>query len=272
MTVRNPLAGLPGWATGIAGAAGVIGLWWLGAATVLSNVGTMPGGAIPTPGDVAVQLATDGWAFYAPHVAVTVSEAAVGFLWGTGLALLLAGLVLIVPRVEKVAVQIAVITYCIPIVAIGPIAYIVIGAPQSGDPSGTAVFLAALSVFFTTVIGSLVGLKAADATRLDLITAYGGGRFSQLRFVRLISALPSVLTALQVAAPAAFLGAILGEYLGGVERGLGIAMLVAGSSANVDRVWSLALVAGLIAGLGYAAFAVLSRFVTPWSSGRVVAP
>ncbi|KFF60993.1 ABC transporter permease [Cryobacterium sp. MLB-32] len=256
---------LPRWGTGIIGFALVIGLWWLGAATVFRSVGSMPGGAIPTPGDVFVQLLTDGPAFYWPHVSVTVQEAAQGFLWGNSLALLLAGLVLVVPRIEKVALQIAVITYCIPIVAIGPIAYIVIGAPQSGDPSGTAVFLAAMSVFFTTVVGSLVGLKAADAASLDIVTAYGGGRFTQLRLVRVIAGLPSVLSALQVAAPAAFLGAILGEYLGGVERGLGIAMLVAGSSANVDRVWSLALVAGLMAGLGYAIFALIARVATPWA-------
>ncbi|TFD47292.1 ABC transporter permease subunit [Cryobacterium frigoriphilum] len=264
-------ARLPGWASGLLGVAVVIALWWLGAATVFQGVGSMPGGAIPTPGDVAVQLVTDGRAFYWPHVSVTVLEAATGFLWGTGLALLLAAVVLVVPRVEKVALQIAVITYCIPIVAIGPIAYIVIGAPPSGQPAGTAVFLAALSVFFTTVVGSLVGLKAADAASLDLVTAYGGSRFTQLRKVRLVSALPSVLTALQVAAPAAFLGAILGEYLGGVERGLGIAMLVAGASANVDRVWALAVVAGVVAGLGYGFFALVSRFATPWSSGRAVA-
>ena len=256
---------LPGWATGVLGAVVVIGLWWLGAATVFRNVGSMPGGAIPTPGDVFNQLVTDGPSFYLPHLTVTVQEAATGFLWGNALALLLAGLVLVVPRVEKIALQIAVITYCVPIVAIGPIAYIVIGAPKSGDPSGTAVFLAALSVFFTTVVGSLVGLKAADAASLDIVTAYGGTRFTQLRLVRVIAGLPSVLSALQVAAPAAFLGAILGEYLGGVERGLGIAMLVAGSSANVDRVWSLALVAGATAGLGYAVFAVISRLITPWA-------
>ncbi|WP_236628827.1 ATP-binding cassette domain-containing protein [Cryobacterium roopkundense] len=261
VTVR----GLPGWATGIVGVVLVIVLWWLGAATVFSGLGSMPGGAIPTPGDVWLQLWADGPAFYWPHVSVTVQEAARGFLWGNSLALLLSGIVLVLPGVEKIARQIAVITDCIPIVAIGPIAYIVIGAPQRGDPSGTAVFLAAMSVFFTTVVGSLVGLKAADTASLDIVRAYGGSRFTQLRLVRVVAGRPSVLTALQVAAPAAFLGAILGEYLGGLERGLGFAMLVAGSSANVDRVWSLALVAGLVAGLGCAVFALIARVTTPWS-------
>jgi ABC-type nitrate/sulfonate/bicarbonate transport system permease component len=258
---------LPGWATGLLGVLVVVILWWIGALTIFQNAGSVPGGAIPTPGDVAAQFLGDGVGFYWPHITMTLSEAAIGFLWGNGLALLLAALVLVIPRIEKIAMQIAVITYCIPIVAIGPIAYIVIGPPR-GDPSGTAIFLAALSVFFTTVVGSLVGLKASDQASLDLVTVYGGSRFTQLRKVRLIAGLPSVLNALQIAAPAALLGAILGEYLGGAERGLGLAMLAAGNAANVERVWSLALVAGLLAGIGYLLFAVISRFATPWTTGR----
>ena len=260
--------GVPGWATGLIGVVAVIGLWWLGAVTVFRNVGSVPGGAIPTPGAVASGLVTDGVEFYLSHVAITLQEAALGFAWGNSLALVLAGLVLVLPRIEKIALQIAVITYCVPIVAIGPIAYIVIGAPRSGEPSGTAVFLAAMSVFFTTVVGSLVGLKAASPASLDLVSVYGGGRLMQLRKVRMMAGLPSVLNALQIAAPAALLGAILGEYLGGVDSGLGIALLAAGSSANVDRVWGLALIAGLLAGLGYALFALLSRVATPWMTGR----
>ena len=259
--------GLPGWATGLIGAAAVVLLWWLSALTVFQNTGSVPGGAIPTPAEVVTSFVADGVGFYWPHVVMTLREAGVGFLWGNGLALLLAGLVLVLPRIEKIALQIAVITYCVPIVAIGPIAYIVIGPPR-GEPSGTAVFLAALSVFFTTVVGSLVGLKAADPASLDLVTVYGGTKFTQLRKVRLIAGLPSVLTALQIAAPAALLGAILGEYLGGAERGLGLAMLAAGNAANVERVWSLALVAGLLAGIGYLMFALIARVATPWTTGR----
>ncbi len=266
--IHRSLRSLPAWATGLVGGAIVIGLWWLGAVTVFANVGSLPGGAVPSPPDVLRQLLNDGGAFYLPHVSVTVWEAVIGFVWGTGLALALAALVLLVPRIEKIAMQIAVITYCIPIVAIGPIAYIVIGAPRPGEAAGTAIFLAAMSVFFTTVIGSLVGLKAADAASLDVVAVYGGSRFTQLRKVRLIAGLPSVLTALQIAAPAAFIGAILGEYLGGVSQGLGIAMLVAGSTANVDRVWSLALVSGVTAGIGYAIFALVLRVLTPWTTGR----
>ena len=258
---------LPSWATGIVGTLLIVALWWISAATVFSGVGAGNNQAIPTPPEVINQWATDGVTFYQRNFGVTLLEGVQGFLWGNALALLLAAVVLVVPRTEGLITQIATITYCIPIVAIGPLVLIIAGAPDSGNPSGTAVFLAALSCFFTTVVGTLLGLKAADRAALDLITVYGGTRLTQLRKVRLIAALPSILTALQIAVPAAFLGAILGEYFGKVDLGIGPAMISAQQSLNAPRVWGIALASGAVAIAGFAFFGLLGRLVTPWSRG-----
>lgn len=249
-------------AAGAAGLAALVALWWLAAATFLA------GTSVPTPAGVVTGLVDDGLEFYRANFVVTVEEAARGFLYGNVAALLLASLVLLVPFLEGVITQVAVISYCIPLVAITPILYIVIGPPPSGEPSGTAVALAALSVFFTTVVGALLGFRSADRTSLDVVTAYGGGRWQQLRRVQLVSSLPSILASLQIAAPAAFLGAILGEYIGGVDRGVGPALVNAQQNLNSERAWGIALVCALVAGLGYAFFGLLGRLVTPWSTGR----
>jgi ABC-type nitrate/sulfonate/bicarbonate transport system permease component len=259
---------LPSWATGLIGSLLVVALWWVSAVTVFSGVGAGNSQAIPTPPDVIGQWATDGFTFYERNFAVTLMEAAQGFLWGNALALLLAAVVLVVPRTEGLITQIATITYCIPIVAIGPLVLIIAGAPDSGDPSGTAIFLAALSCFFTTVVGTLLGLKAADRAALDVVTVYGGSKLTQLRKVRLIAALPSILTALQIAVPAAFLGAILGEYFGKVDLGIGPAMMNAQQGLNAPRVWGIALASGAVAIVGFAFFGFLGRLVTPWSRGQ----
>ena len=257
----------PAWATGVIGSLLIVVLWWLSAVTVFSGVGAGERSAIPTPGQVLGQWATDGWTFYERNFGVTLIEAARGFLWGNALALVLASVVLVLPRTEGLITQLATITYCIPIVAIGPLVLIIAGAPDPGDPSGTAVFLAALSCFFTTVVGTLVGLRAADRAALDVVTVHGGSRVTQLRKVRLIAALPSILSALQIAVPAAFLGAILGEYFGKVDLGIGPAMISAQQSLNAARVWGIALTSGAVAIAGFAFFGLLGRLVTPWSRG-----
>ena len=62
---------------------------------------------------------------------MTINEAACGFVYGNMLALLLASTVLLVPRLEPVVVQVAVVTYCLPIVAVGGIAIVVLGGADA---------------------------------------------------------------------------------------------------------------------------------------------
>ena len=127
------------------------------------------------------------------------------------------------------------------------------------------IALAALSCFFTTVVGTLLGLKAADRATLDLITVYGGGRFTQLRLVRVIAALPATLNALQIAVPAAFLGAVLGEFFRGATLGVGPGMIAAQQGLNAARVWDIALASGAVALVGYALVGLVARAAAPWS-------
>lgn len=264
MRARTP----PAWLTGLIGVVVVVALWWVSAITVFKDAGVGDRGAIPTPLAVAQTIGVDGFGFFWTHVYATLREAGIGFAWGVGLGLLLAAIVLVLPFTEKVAMQLAVLTYCIPIIAIGPLVYVVIGAPKGDAPSGTAIVLAALSVFFTTVVGALVGLKAADRSALDVVAVYGGSRLTQLRKVRLISSLPAILSALQIAVPSAILGAVLGEWFGGVDRGLGPALIIAAQSTNIERTWALALIAGAVAGAGYLLFGLIARSAAPWSKGQ----
>jgi ABC-type nitrate/sulfonate/bicarbonate transport system permease component len=243
-----------------AGVFGVLAL--LAAWTLVAVFGFGTRGAVPTPWAVVHQMVSDGASLYVSNATVTLAGAGQGFLWGNLSALAVACLVLLVPRLEPAASQLAVISYCMPLTAIGPIVLVVMGG------RAPTIFLAALAVFFTTLVGALLGVRSADPAALDVVRAYGGNRWQRLVKVQLIAAAPSVVNALKIAAPAAMLGAILGEYLGGVDSGLGVALTLAQQQFDVARTWALALVIGLLAGAGYALFSVLGRMLAPWSSGR----
>ncbi len=258
---------MPPWATAGVSALGLVAAWWISSVTIFANVGSGATKAIPTPPQVIAEYGNVGFDFYVTHFSVTLAEAAQGYLWGNGIALLLAALVMVLPRLEGAVMQLAVISYCIPIVAIGPLLVLIFEVPKKGEPSGTAIFIAGLSVFFTTVVGALLGLHAADKASLDVVHVYGGSRLTQLRKVRVIAALPAVLTALQIAVPAAFLGAVLGEYFGKVETGIGPAMIIAQQSLNSPRVWGLALASGAVALLLYLGVGMLTRLSAPWAKG-----
>jgi ABC-type nitrate/sulfonate/bicarbonate transport system permease component len=230
----------------------VIALWWILALTVLRH-----GGAVPTPWQVVKDFWTDRHLWPTP-VGTTVWIAFQGYLIGNGLAIGLSILCFGIPVVDRILLQIGVASYCLPIIAIGPILTTVL--------SGTApeMALAGISVFFTTLVGTLTGLRAADHTTLDVIRASGGDWFAQLRFVRLRAALPSTFAGLQIAPPAALLGAIIGEYLG-ADKGIGITMIASEEAFNVPRTWALAIISSAIAGAGYGVTSLIARLLTPWA-------
>jgi ABC-type nitrate/sulfonate/bicarbonate transport system permease component len=241
--------------------------WLIGAGSVIAGVAvwqvltsTLASGNIewPTPWSIVTLIHSDGWSFYWPNVQTTAWEAIKGFFWGNLVAVALAMLILLVPVIEKPMVQLSMVSYCLPIVAIGPVLAVTFSGEQP------KAILAGMAVFFTTLIGTLVGLRSADETSLDLIRAFGGGRYHMLVKVRLKASLPSLFAALRIAAPAAVLGAIIGEYLGG-DNGLGVAMINSEQSLNIARTWGIALVATVLAGIGYLLVAVAGRLITPWS-------
>jgi ABC-type nitrate/sulfonate/bicarbonate transport system permease component len=259
-TAGSRLAATPAWVGGLAGVVLIVAVWWILSITSLGR-----SGAIPTPIAVVRLFGRAvGDSSYWQAIGATSLAAGEGYLIGNAIALVLALIVLLLPKSEGFATQLAVVTSCLPLTAIGPLVAIM----SEAGSRVTSVFLAALSVIFTTVIGAILGLKSANRTQLDVISAYGGSRFTQIRKVRLHAALPSLLAALKIAAPAAFLGAVLGEYfLVGVDSGIGILLLNAQFYNDATRVWVLALTSGGIAGLAYFLIDRIGRLLTPWSEG-----
>jgi len=103
---------LPSASLALAGAVGIVGVllvWWL-----LAGMGAA-GGTIPTPVEVITTMVGDGTALYGPNFAVTSQGALQGFLWGNGLAIALAVLVVLIPPVESLATQLAILSYCNPV-------------------------------------------------------------------------------------------------------------------------------------------------------------
>ncbi len=244
------------WVGGAVGIVLLLALWWAMTANLQNST------SFPSPVGVAASAVEDGWSYYGPNVTPTLARAAQGYLWGNLAGLALAAVVLVVPKLEEVVTQLGVISSCLPVTAIGPIVMVIFGGRAA------AIFLGALLVFFTTLVGAILGMRSASRSSLDLVAAYGGGRWTRIRKVQLMSALPAIVTALQVAVPAALLGAVVGEYLGGIDAGIGVALNAAQRQIQPDRVWAMSILAGLISLAGYALVGLAGRVLTPWAKGR----
>ena len=263
-------ARIPAWLATVIGAAALILAWWLFSLLAFQQREGTAFTPVPSPWAVVDWLFVQGniagaWNVFQP----TITAAGLGYLWGNGIARVLATVVLVFPPAETVISQIAVVTYCLPIVAVGGISIVVLGgAKNPGDPSATAIFLSALVCVFTTVVGAILGFKSADRASLDVVRVFGGNAWTQLRKVRVVAALPAILNALQIAVPTAFLGAVLGEYLGSITAGVGPTLIRLQGQLDSAGVWSVFLLCAVFALVAYGLFGLVITLVTPWVAGK----
>ncbi|MEM6940886.1 MAG: ABC transporter permease subunit [Pseudomonadota bacterium] len=180
----------------------------------------------------------------------TSGNAALGFLFGNLAAVALAAIILLFPRLERVISLLALVLFSLPLIATGPILRVLFGP---GD--GPQITLGALAVYYTTFLALLVGLRAVSQGWTDLMRIYGRGAWTTLVKVRARASLPYFFVGLQIAAPAAFLGAMIGEFTG-AERGLGVLTLRAMRGLQVEATWTLAI---LSAGIAMTAYAILGQ-------------
>ncbi|WP_299968877.1 ABC transporter permease subunit [uncultured Roseobacter sp.] len=226
-------------------------LVWEGAAAALDGRFLLAG-----PRDILAYGQTHA-ALLGRALAETSRAAALGYLWGNLAALALAAIALLMPMSERLVRTLALVVFCLPLVATGPILRVLYG-----PGAGPQITLSALSVFYTTLIPLLAGLRATPRVWLDLVASYGRGRWSALTNVRAMAATPYLVAGLQIAAPAAFLGAMIGEFTG-AERGMGVLTLRAMRSIDVDATWTLATLAAAVSMLAYAAAGQLGRLLWP---------
>ena len=176
----------------------------------------------------------------------TLRNAAIGFALGSLLGLGLAILLVHVRLLERSLVPIIVASQTIPIIAIAPL--IVIGL--KADWFGVAI-VATYLTFFPVTIAALRGLRSYDPRALELMRSYAASRGSILRKLRLPASRPYLFTGFRIAAPAAVVGAIVGELPSLIQDGLARQIITGMQyySLNAAFLWA-AIVMSAVLGIG----------------------
>lgn len=237
----------------LVGLAIVLAVW-----VVCAEVVWRSGNVVPAPWTVFAQIGRDR-SFYRPNIIQTANEAAWGFVWGNLAAIVIGVVFVLVPWIERLGLRLVIALYCLPVIASAPILQIVL----PGDRAKIAV--AAQAVVFTTLVGVTTGLRSADSALLAVVRASGGNPWQQLIRVRLQSAIPALFAGLKIAAPAAVLGAVIGEFLGG-KRGLGVAMVASQQGFNVPRTWGIGLVLTAFSAVTYLVIGAIGKWLAPWQA------
>ena len=181
----------------------------------------------------------------------TWREAALGFIVGTVLGLVLATVFVHFRLTERAFVPYVVASQTIPIVALAPMVVYAFGPSVA-----SVVIIATYLTFFPVTIAMIRGLRSPDPRALELMRSYAATRWSIYWKVRLPASLPYLFTALKIAATAAIVGAIIGEGPGGIPEGLGRAIINFNQAyiTSPEKLWGAILVS---AALGIVFFALI---------------
>ena len=187
----------------------------------------------------------------------TAQASIAGFLIGVGAALFGALLALLVPPLREGIDKLATILHAMPIIALAPLFIVTLGRER------TPMAIAALGAGFAMFVASTAAIESARPLQQDLFTALGAGRGQRMLHLQLPAAFPGMADGLRLAAPAAVLGAVLGEWFG-APRGLGLLIVSAMQNYQIELLWAAALLAALMSMLAFGVFTLLAR----WAADR----
>lgn len=219
---------------------------------------------LPAPSSIVGALFANWTADYQifPAAQNTLLEAGGGLVGGAVLGLAVAFLVARFATARDIVLPIAVAVNAIPIVAFAPIANNWFGvlSPYS------KMAIAAALVFFPIMINVLRGLTQVDASALELMRSYAAGDVAVLRKLRIPNALPFFLTGLKIGTTLSLIGAVVGEYFGGLNVALGRVVVESASTLAFEVTWAAILVVSATGIAMYGLVAALERVLIPWHS------
>ncbi len=170
-------------------------------------------------------------------LSMTLFEAGVGYVIGSLIAMVLAVLFILYPRLERVALPALVAMNSVPVVAFAPVALLWFG---SGPASKIA--MVTMAVAFAVFVNAHQGLRSVDESAANLLRSFGAGPLRQMALLRLPAALPSIMNGLRVAVVRSMIIAIVAEMLS-AYKGLGWTIFEATQQVDFLRAWAAIAVA-----------------------------
>ncbi|HZC71449.1 MAG TPA: ABC transporter permease subunit [Jatrophihabitans sp.] len=191
-------------------------------------------------------------------------NALVGLVVGAVAGVLLAALAARLPILGGAVTPIVAALAAIPIVALAPLLNDMY-SPLSPLPRREVV---ALSAFVPIFFNVLRGLRQLTPVHRELMRSYAASGTAILRTIRIPGALPHFFTGLRIASSLAVIAAIVSEYFGGLQDGLGSRITSSVGATDYPAAWASVVGAVVLGLLFYIGALLLERAVL----GRRAAP
>ncbi len=150
--------------------------------------------------------------------------------------------------------------YSVPKVAFAPLVILALGL---GPPS--KVFLVFLLGVFPICLNTIEGVRTVDPSLVRAARVFGTSGVRLARTVILPATLPYILVGIRRAVALGFIGAMLGEFIGG-NTGIGYLLKRAAQEFQMDEALAIVVVMIVVANLGLLLTDRVQRRVAPWAS------
>lgn len=246
---------LPGWLRWVAPivvGALIVVVWWFW----VDVLGTAPR-MLPSPFAILAEF-VKRWPIIAQDMTITATNALVGLVVGSAIAVVFAGLAAAARPIDGMLAPLVAALAVIPIVAITPILNTMFGASSQFGRQAVATIAAFIPVF----VNVLRGLRQTRPVHRDVLRASAASGWQTFRFLTLPTALPYLLTGLRIASSLAVIAALVAEYFGGPADGIGTAIATYAKSGRAALAWAYVL-GGILIGLAfYLVTSLLERLAT----------
>jgi NitT/TauT family transport system permease protein len=192
------------------------------------------------------------------HTWMTVYATLTGFAYAATIGVVLGVLIARARWLELTLNPFIVATQVIPKVALVPLFVLWFGFGITSK-----VIVAAVLSFFPILTNTALGVKSIEEGHRDVMVSLNATRWQVFRRLELPSALPYIITGLEVGIVLAIIGAIVGEYLGG-NSGLGHLLIARLNAFETDQMFAVLIHMSLLGFTFYFLIGALRRRFIPW--------
>lgn len=215
---------------------------------------------LPAPSAIIDQLVS-AIGGIAQATLATGSNALIGLLLGAVVAVVIAALASRVRWIDQLVAPLVAAIAVVPIVALAPVLQTMYGATSEMP----RILVVAIASFVPVFITTLRGLRQVRPVHLDLMRAYGASGWQATRIVTLPGAVPYVFGGLTIASSIAVISAVVAEYFGGLQNGLGSRIASAAAQSGYPRAWAYVVASIALGLIFYGVTLFAERLASRWA-------
>jgi NitT/TauT family transport system permease protein len=241
------------WGLSVVGVGTFFVLWWL----LTSGFDVLGPLVLPAP-ELVIQQYFEFGDLILANFWPTFTASIVGFTSAVVLALIIGTALTLSDRFRKSLMPLILSGNAVPRVALAPLIIFYLGGGEVAN-----YVIATWVAFFPMLVNTIEGLVDIEAEYDQLLETFNASTYQEYRLIRFPNALPFLFDGMKISISLAIVGAVVGEYVASTE-GLGFLALIGLSNYNLELVFAVIAVMGVVAVVAFYGLFILQDRLVYW--------